>query len=255
MLANLTGFANNAIAGMGSIICIMDKWISIHSTDAIAKHYLVLREFPLPKLALLIGLALTVGTTAGATATISLVQVGGTYDGVKANPGDTLVLSIQYTVGDGRVTLIDPGIVWGAEVASFDGGTETSFAAWNDGAVAMYPIATGDIALLSPNLANGWEKGTTIGGGASEPCVFGACTSLGTASFTLSGLGGVIDFAPYGIPGGTVIGYASGPCYSIPEDPDCWNEIPFTVIPEPTTASLLGLALLTLTLATRHRNR
>ena len=216
----------------------------------------MVQKFAFSKLTLLVILALTVNTTAGAEyVTLSLVQVGGTYDGVQANAGDTLVLSIQYTVGDQGPTHIDPSITWGGEVTSFDGGTETGFAAWSGGSYALQPIATGDIALVSPNLANGWEKASTMSEGAFEPCVFGACSSLGTLSFTLSGLGGVIDFAPYGIPGGTVIGYASGPCYSIPEDPDCWNEIPFTVIPEPTTASLLGLALLTLTLATRHRNR
>jgi len=189
----------------------------------------------LTKLSLMIGLALTVSTTAGAEwEAISLVQVGGTYDGVQANAGDTLVLSIQYTVGDEGPTLIDPSISWGAEVASFDGGTETGFAAWNGGSYALNPIATGDIALVSPNLANGWEKGSTVAGGAFEPCVFGACTSLGTVSFTLSGLGGVIGLAPDWIPFGTVVGYGE-PCITIPEE-KCWNEIPFTVISEPATA-------------------
>jgi hypothetical protein len=202
------------------------------------------------KLALLMGLALTLSTTAGAEfVTISLVQVGGTYDGVTANPGDTLVLSIQYSVGDLGVTLVDPSITWGAEVASFDGGTETGLAAWSGGSYALSPIVTGDIALLSPNLANGWEKASTMAGGAFEPCVFGACTSLGTVSFTLSGLGGVIDFGPYGIAGGTVIGYGE-PFICL--DPPCWNEIPFTFMPEPAWSSQIAFGLLALALLSRH---
>jgi hypothetical protein len=212
---------------------------------------------PLPKLALLLGLALTVSANAKADelVTLSLVQVGGTYDGVKANPGDTLVLNIQYTIGDGGTTIIDPGIVWGAEVASFDGGTETGFAAWSDGAVALNPIATGDIALVTPNLANGWEKGTTIAGGASSPCVFGACTSLGTASFTLTGQGGVIGFAPSGIPGGTVVNYPPACIQVYPWSCQNWNEVTFTVIPEPATAGLIGLGLLALASIGRNRRR
>jgi hypothetical protein len=220
----------------------------------LATQYCVLRKFAFSKLALLVGLALTLSTTAGAEfVTISLVQVGGTYDGVQADAGDTLVLSIQYSVGDLGVTLVDPSITWGAEVASFDGGTETGVAAWSGGSYALNPIATGDIALVTPNLADGWEKGSTLAGGAFEPCVFGACTSLGTASFTLSGLGGVIDFAPEWIPFGTHIGYGGGPIICL--DPPCWNEIPFTVIPEPATASQIGLGLLALALLSRHRKR
>jgi hypothetical protein len=210
----------------------------------------VFRKFAFSKLALLVGLALTVGTTAGATVTFSLVQVGGTYDGVKANAGDTLVLSIQYSIGELGVILIDPSITWGAEVASFDGGTETGIAAWSGGSIILSPIATADVLLVTPNLADGWEKadGTLVG--ANPPCVSGACTSLGTASFTLSGLGGVIGFAPEWITGGTAVVYDSSPiCVPGP----CWNANPFTVIPEPATASLLGLGLLGLVLASRNR--
>ena len=49
-----------------------------------------------------VGLALTVGSTANADVTISLVQIGGTYSAsVGANPGDTLVLAIDYSVTNG----------------------------------------------------------------------------------------------------------------------------------------------------------
>jgi len=203
------------------------------------------------KLALLLSLALTVGANAGATTVLSLVQVGGTYDGVQAHPGDTLVLSIQYSLvysgGVLSTTLIDPTITWGPEVTSFNGGTETGFAAWSGGAVALNPIATGDIGLIAPNVADGWEKATTISGGATTPCVFGACTSLGTATFTLSGQAGVIRFGP-----GTII---APPCYFEPWFCGYYEEDAFTIVPEPATTSLIGLGLLGLALASRYRNR
>jgi hypothetical protein len=161
------------------------------------------------------------------------------------------VLSITYDLEPGdAVTLIDPGIVFTGGV-SFDiaGSTETGLAAWSGGAVALSPIATGDIALVTPHLANGWEKGTTIAGGGSSPCVFGACTSLGTAAFVLSGEWGVaISVGAVAQPGGTVIG--DGTFVDIAG----WSNLgSFLIIPEPTTASLLGLGLLALTAARRRR--
>jgi hypothetical protein len=212
-------------------------------------------KFAPSTLALLVVLALTISTTAGAEyVTISLVQVGGTYDGVQAHPGDTLVLDIQYTVGDQGVILIDPTIAFGAEVTSFDGGTETGVAGWSNGAYALSPIATGDIALspFDPNWADGWEKASSVAGGAFEPCVGGACTSLGTASFTLSGQAGVIGFAPEGPAGGTVVGYSDPYMICVPGP--CWNAVSFTVIPEPATATLLTLGLLALAAASRNRS-
>jgi len=165
------------------------------------------------------------------------------------------VLSITYALEPGdAVTLVDPALVFGAEVASFDaaGSTETGFAIWSGGAISLDPIATGDIALVPPelaeNLADGWEKATLIAGGASSPCVLGACTSLGTAAFVLSGASGIIAVGGIGLPGGTTI--LDGTFGDI-----TWmsNLGTFTVIPEPTTASLLGLGLLGLAAARRHR--
>jgi len=207
----------------------------------------------LTKLLLMVGLALTMSTSAGAVISIGLAQVGGTYSAtMKAQPGDTLVLNITYALEPGdATTLLDPGIEFGAEVSSFNaaGSTETGFAAWSAGAVALTPIAAGGITLATPNLADGWEKATLTPGGASSPCVFGACTSLGTAAFVLSGQSGVISVGGLWHPLGTVIG--DGTFVDIAAISNLGS---FTVIPEPTTASLLGLGLLGLTLAGRRRN-
>jgi hypothetical protein len=208
----------------------------------------------LTRLSILVGLALTIGTSAGAVVSIGLVQVGGTLEGwVGARPGDTLVLSITYSLQPGdSVTLIDPAIAFDGAVQSFDaaGSTETGFAAWSGGAYALAPIATGDIALVTPNLANGWEKGSTVAGGGISPCVFGACTSLGTAHFVLSGRWGTISVGGIGQPGGTVIG--DGTFQDIAPISNLGTFL-IMGVPEPTTASLLGLGLLGLTVASRRR--
>ena len=208
---------------------------------------------------LMVGLALTVSTSAGAVISVGLVQVGGTYSAsVGAQAGDTLVLNITYGLEPGDAfTLVDPAPVWDGAVASFDavGSTETAFAAWSGGAVALNPIATGDIALVASNYANGWEKGTTIAGGGSSPCVFGACTSLGTAAFVLSGTSGSVWIGAVGLPGGTVIGDGTFQAVCIDGLPGCANLGSFTIVPEPTTAGLLGLGIIGLTAAGCRRIR
>jgi hypothetical protein len=206
----------------------------------------------LTKLLLMVGLALTISTSAGAVVSIGLVQVGGTYnDMVGAQAGDTLVLDITFSLQAGDfVTLLDPGLVFNGSVSSFNigGSTETGFAAFSGGGYALSPIATGDIGLVTPNLADGWEKGSTVAGGGTTPCVFGACSSMGTAAFVLSGNSGMIAVGAVGVGGGTVIG--DGTFVDIA---GISNLGTFTIIPEPTTASLLGLGLLGLTVAGRRR--
>jgi len=200
----------------------------------------------------MVGLALTMSTSAGAIINIGLTQVGGTYDGVSANPGDTLVLNITYDItGASATTLVDPSLVFNGSVTSFDvaASTETGYAIWGAGNLAN--IGTGDIALVTPQMANGWEKGTLAAPG-TVPCVFGECTSMGTAVFVLSGTSGVISIGGVGAAGGTVVG--DGTFVDIAGDPAQVTLGTFTVIPEPTTASLLGLGLLGLTIAGRRRN-
>jgi hypothetical protein len=204
----------------------------------------------LTRILVAVGFALTLSTSAGAIVSIGLVQVGGTYDGILANPGDTLVLDITYAfqVGD-TITLIDPAIGFDGAVSSFNaaGSTETGIACW--GAWCLEP-GDDDIGLLPgyPSYAGGWEKGNLSGGGAVGPCTFGACTSMGTAAFVLSGQSGEIRVGGIGLPGGTVI--ADGTFVDIT---GISNLGTFTVFPEPTTASLLGLGLLGLAAARRRR--
>jgi hypothetical protein len=203
-------------------------------------------------------LGLTLSTSAGAVVSVGLVQVGGTYDAtVGAHAGDTLVLDITYSFGPGdEVTLIDPGIVFGVEVSSFDaaGSTETGYALFSGGGVLFDPIATGDIDLVPPhlaeNLANGWEKHSNFMGGASNPCVLGACNSLGTAAFVLSGKAGTIRVGGIGQPGGTVIGNAA-----YEDIAPISNLGSFQVIanPEPSTALLLALGLIGIAAGRRRR--
>jgi len=122
-----------------------------------------------------------------------------------------LVLNVLYTIGSGDLTVgMAAGIVFNGSVQSFNAGgsTETGFAAWSGGAYSLNNLATGDIGLnpLDSNQAQGWEKASTVPGGGGPPCVFGACTSLGTAAFVLSGNAGVIALGNVGLGGGTSVG-------------------------------------------------
>jgi hypothetical protein len=216
----------------------------------------------LAKLSLAVGLALTMSTSAGAVVSVGLVQIGGTYDPtVGAHVGDTLVLDITYSFGPGdAVTLLDPGIVWDGAVSSFDatGSTETGLALFSGGDILFDPIATGDVRLAPQglgfleNLADGWEKHSNFGGGASDPCVFGACSSLGTAAFVLSGADGVIRIGAVGQPFGTVIGDAD-----YQDIAPISNLGSFQIIsnPEPSTALLLAFGLMGIAAGRRRRGR
>jgi hypothetical protein len=206
----------------------------------------------LTKLCLAIGLALTLSTSAGAVVSIGLVQVGGTYSAtVGGQAADTLVLSLTYSLQPGDfVTLLDPAITWNVPMATFhpELSTETGLASWSGGAVSLEPSDLDDLWEPVPGQADSWEKVTLTGGGGTSPCVFGACTSLGTAYFVLSGIGGTFAIGAVGLPYGTVI--TDGTFGDITQISNLGT---FTIIPEPAAAGLLGLGLIGLSIARRFR--
>ena len=73
---------------------------------------------------------------------------------------------------------------------------------------------------------------------------------MGTAAFVLSGQSGEISVGGVGLPDGTLI--LDGTFGDITAGSNLGT---FTVIPEPSTASLLGLAVLCLAAAHRRRKR
>ncbi len=176
----------------------------------------------LNRIVLTVGLALTVASQAGAV-TVSLVQIGGTYDGIEAVVGDTLTLEIEVTLGPAEaVTRVDPALTFGAEVAAaLPGGgpfgactaaepasglaCETNSNVVNGVLLAPIGAAGADIRIAAAGQLAGWEGQTLNPAGAPGPATF----SLGQATFTLSGASGTIAVGAVGLPFGTVIGGAN----------------------------------------------
>jgi len=210
------------------------------------------------KIALTTALALGVSSSASALMNMSLSQVGGTYNaGVGASNGDTLLLSIDYSFTGGTTISSAAAAINIAGLATLDvpGSSETGTVFWN--ATTAAPLVTGDYATVGGN-AIGWEKANTTGNvwGGAGPCTplsaGNECTSLGVISLVLTGTGGVLDLAAtVGQAGGTAVFLTPGGT----NDAALQNIGTFTIIPipEPTTASLLGLGLLGLTIAGRSR--
>jgi hypothetical protein len=225
----------------------------------------------LTRILLMVGLALTMSTSAGAMVYIGLQQVGGTYSAsVGAVDGDTLILSVTWSVTTGQtIAGLQPAIVFNGSVKSFSPdaygplaglSTEDYYAATFAGPTGPPPskrdmnfIAYGDIAIsgLNPQMAVGWEKVAAPGTWVIGPCTAGSCTSLGTAYFVLSGQPGVLAIGGIGMPGGTQV--LDSTLDDVAPNPAIVTAGTFTIVPEPTTASLLGLGLLGLTVAGRRR--
>jgi hypothetical protein len=202
--------------------------------------------------------AMTVGSAANANVVVTLTQVGGTYNSVVgAQFGDTLILDVGYDItgASDNITLIDPAIAFPTNVATFVTGYETGLAMWSNGSIPLNTIGPpgGVFTVLNSGgttWIDGWEKADITFVGANPPCISGACSSLGTITLQLTGVGGVIDtgLILQPSPGGTTI--QSGLGVDVTGLASLGT---FYVVPEPTTASLLGLGLLGLCAASRRR--
>jgi hypothetical protein len=224
----------------------------------------------LTKILLTTALALGVSTAASANVQLTLTQVGGTYDGVNAQNGDTLVLQIGFTItaSSPAIFLIDPLIDLDG-TGTMTGFTETKNANWVASTssywVGFNTIVDGDVKVSGGGI-DGFDRTTGLNtSGVYNGCFSASteangfkCESMGTLTLELTGLAGVIDTgsilspAPFGTT--TKEGDGLGGVFNTQlNGTTSFGVFTINVIPEPTTASLLGLGLLGLSIAGRNR--
>jgi len=202
-------------------------------------------------------LGLTVSSSASAFVSVTLSQIGGSYNGISVSSSDSLVLSIDYAITGSsfpNVTLIDPAIDVNV-VATLVSGTETPAAVWEFGAVSAVALGPpGVFTTVAPGLLDGWEKGALTPFGTAGSCIFdtspgGSCGRIGTVTLHLTGLTGVISLgsvvqpAPFGttITDATFVDITASSFLGT-----------FTIVPEPSTAILVGGGLLALGIRRRR---
>ena len=225
----------------------------------------------LTKILLTTALALAVSTAASANVSVTLTQIGGTYDGVNAVNGDTLVLQVgfSWTASSPAVFLIDPLIDLDG-TGSMSGFTETKSSNWvpttsSSSFIGFNTLVDGDVKVSGGGI-DGFDRTTgTNKSGVYGPCASNStekngykCESMGTLTLTLTGLAGLINTgsivapAPFGST--TKEGDGLGGVFGTElNGTTSYGTFAINVIPEPTTASLLGLGLLGLSIAGRNR--
>ena len=214
----------------------------------------------LTKILMVAALALIVSSAANANVVITLTQIGGTYSAtVGAQAGDTLILDVGYTItgADTHHHHRPGGRVRRPRLRAFVSGSETGLALWSAGATAFN--ALGAPAVFIGELHGpGVDLRRRAREGGRHLCGRQCAVHLRCSAPARDA-----DVQPHGRERRDRRGSGASAAAVRHDDPDGLGAVSvtplatlgtFTIIPEPTTASLLGLGLLGLTVAGRRRN-